>query len=639
MAAVMVANGLAADVEPNECGTWACPLTAAQVREILAPGLAGPVVALGLASPDGPVYARAARAHGERGPAVEVVAPVVVQGTAVAAVRVTGAGAERERVEAVARLTAAYVSAAWQAAREIDSLAGEVVHAYEELHLLYELGAALTGQLTVARAADLILAKILNVLHATDAELVVDDPAGPVRVRRGAGPAGAGAQRLEAPLQNNGQRLGAIVLARPRDAAPFSSADGKLLDAVGAFAGSAIRNAQLYPTLRRQADTDALTGLANHRAIQERLDEELAHAAAAGQPLAVLMIDVDDFKLFNDTYGHLVGDQILRLASRTLKEACRDTDVIGRYGGDEFIVLLPGADRAGASDAAHRILALMAARSVRAAGQDPLPIALSIGVALYPDDATLKHDILSHADAALYETKRSGGNGVRHHQGIDEVAYAPVAEGACTTFSALQGLVNAVDAKDRYTRDHSDAVTEGALLLAERLGLSPEACGALRIAGLLHDVGKIGIPDRILRKPGRLTDEEYRIMQQHVSLSELIIKEVPSLVDVLGAVASHHERYDGRGYPRGLRGEAIPLLGRIMALADACAAMLLNRPYRRGLGWPEVAAELRRGAGTQFDPALVEPFIEAIEHSTYLTAIAPQPPAGPAHNRQLDRER
>ncbi|HEX5501926.1 MAG TPA: diguanylate cyclase [Thermomicrobiales bacterium] len=615
--------------EPEECGAWDCPLTTPQLREILAPALTGPVEALALARREGPVYLRVARESAACGRGVEVSAPVLVQGAAAAVVRATGDGAAREHLDTAARLAAAHIAATWRAAQEIDSLAGEIVHAYEELHLLYELGEALMGQLTVARAADLILEKILNVLHATCAELIVDDPAEPVRIRHGAGAglAAAGTQRLETTLRSNGQRVGAIALVRPRRAAPFSSADGKLLDAVGAFAGSAIRNAQLYQELRRQADTDALTGLANHRAIQERLDAELARATATGRPFGILMVDVDDFKLFNDTYGHLVGDQILRMVGQTLREACRGTDAIGRHGGDEFIVLLPRTDRAGAGDAAHRILALMAERSIRATGQDPLPVALSIGVALFPDDATLKHDLLSHADAALYETKRCGGNGVRDRREADAPEYAPIADSSCTTFSALQGLVNAVDAKDRYTRDHSDAVTAGALLLAKRLGLSPEACGALRIAGLLHDVGKIGIPDRILRKPGPLTDEEYRIMQQHVSLSELIIKEVPSLVDVLGAVASHHERYDGRGYPRGLRGEEIPLLGRIMALADACAAMLLNRPYRRGWNWPEVAAELRRGSGTQFDPALVEPFVAAIEQSSFLNDVAPRPPA------------
>jgi diguanylate cyclase (GGDEF)-like protein len=618
---------------PGECNAWDCPLTALQVREILAPALAGPVAALALARGDGSVYLQATRRPRGRGPVVQVSAPVVVEEAANAVVLVTGASAARARLAAVAHLTAAHIATTWQAAREIDSLAGEVVHAYEELHLLYELGEELMGQVTVTQAAALIFDKVQQVLRAACAELSVDDPAGPLRIRHGedARTVGRHPQRLSAALWSNGQHIGELILTRPHRAAPFSSAESKLLAAVGAFAGSAIRNAQLYQELRRQADTDALTGLANHRAIQERLDDELARAAAAGQPLGVLMIDVDDFKLFNDTYGHLVGDRILRLASQTLTEACRSSDSVGRYGGDEFIVLLSQTDRAGASEAAQRILTLMAERCIQTIGPEPLPIALSIGIAVFPDDAVLKHDLLSYADAALYETKRCGGNGVHHAQALGVGEEAPTGDGAGTTFGALQGLVNAVDAKDRYTRNHSDAVTDGALLLAKQLGLSPQTCGALRIAGLLHDVGKIGIPDRILRKPGPLTDEEYQIMQQHVSLSELIIKEVPSLVDVLSAVASHHERYDGRGYPRGLRGEAIPLLGRIMALADACAAMLLDRPYRRGWSWPEVVAELRRGKGTQFDPQLVEPFIAAIEQSPFVSNLAPRSPARFAH--------
>ena len=524
------------------------------------------------------------------------------------------------------------VTLAWTAARqietlsgEIDSLAGEVVHAYEELSLLYDLGETLTGQLTVAQAADLILDKILNTLQAAWAELSLADTEAPVHVRIGAAPDApsvprGGEHRLSTTLRSGGQTIGSIMLVRPRVAAPFSSADTKLLDAVGTLAGSAIRNAQLYQELRRQAETDALTGLINHRTIQERLDAELEVAAAQGQPLAVMMIDIDDFKLFNDTYGHLIGDQILRLTSQTLREVCRAGDVAARYGGDEFIMLLPQTDRAAATMVARRLLDALTDRGVTVAGHETLPLALSIGVATFPEDAVLLHDLLSHADAALYETKRCGGNGVH------VVEETPDEEQTgTTTFSALQGLVNAVDAKDRYTREHSDAVTQGALLLAKQLDLSAETCSALRIAGLLHDVGKIGIPDRILRKPGRLTANEYQIMQQHVALSELIIKEVPHLVDVLSAVAAHHERYDGRGYPRGLKGEEIPLLGRIMALADACSAMLLSRPYRKGMSWLAVTAELRRGAGTQFDPALIELFISAMEQSVLVREVAPTP--------------
>ncbi len=177
----------------------------------------------------------------------------------------------------------------------------------------------------------------------------------------------------------------------------------------------------------------------------------------------------------------------------------------------------------------------------------------------------------------------------------------------------LQGLVRAVDVKDHYTQEHSEVVTDAALLLGQQLNLSEETLRALRIAGLLHDVGKIGIPDHILKKPGKLTNEEYEIMKQHVVLSEMIIKGVPHLNDVLDAVAHHHERFDGRGYPHGKQAEAIPLLGRIMAIADAYSAMCMDRPYRKGLSWEQARTELERGAGSQFDPHLVPLFIQAME--------------------------
>jgi HD-GYP domain-containing protein (c-di-GMP phosphodiesterase class II) len=299
---------------------------------------------------------------------------------------------------------------------------------------------------------------------------------------------------------------------------------------------------------------------------------------------------------------------------------------VGRYGGDEFVILLPQADRVGVTMVAQRILDTMAERGITVPGQGSVPLALSIGCALFPEDGMLPHDLLGHADAALYDMKRRGGNGLHFVQKAHDDSRATA--DTSTTFSALQGLVNAVDAKDRYTREHSDVVTVGALLLAGQLGLSADTCSALHIAGLLHDVGKIGIPDRILRKPGPLTAEEYAIMQQHVSLSELIIKDVPHLEDVLQAVSAHHERYDGQGYPRGLRGEEIPLVGRIMALADACSAMLVSRPYRKGLSWAQVMTELRRGSGTQFDAALVEPFIAAVEQSALVAE------AMAAHHRE-----
>ncbi len=558
------------------------------------------------------------------GPGARVSAPVHVRDTTVAIVEVVGDATDPALLDKAAHVVALRVGDAWVASQELDSLSGEIVHAYEELHLLYELGEALSNQLTVAQAAEVILERLLATFAAGWGQLHLAGGQEPfVRVAPRLLPhsveRGADNHRLKTSLRSNGQAIGELTLYRLTNDPNFSSSDIKLFEAVGTFAGNAIRTAQLFQSVRQQADTDALTGLANHRAFQERLDVELAWASAEGYQLGVVLIDIDSFKLFNDTYGHLVGDQIIRLVAQTLRETCRGQhDVVGRYGGDEFVAILPRIDRLGLQKVAQRILDAASHLDVKPSGHERLPLGLSIGCALFPDDAIAKHDLIGQADIALYEVKRGGGNGIH---GVTHSPEAIAAFGTSTVFDALQGLVNAVDGKDRYTRIHSEAVTDAALLLANQLGLSVEVCSALRVAGLLHDVGKIGIPDQILRKPGRLTGDEYRIMQQHVTLSELMIKGVPHLVDVLSAVANHHERYDGQGYPRGIQGEGIPLMGRIMALSDACSAMLLDRPYRKGMVWEEVKEELRRGSGSQFDPTLIEPFIQALEASNYLQRL------------------
>jgi len=179
-----------------------------------------------------------------------------------------------------------------------------------------------------------------------------------------------------------------------------------------------------------------------------------------------------------------------------------------------------------------------------------------------------------------------------------------------TAFDVLDSLVTAIDHKDQYTKAHSLDMTNHALFLAQALGCSEETYNIVRVAGLLHDVGKIGVPDGILQKPGRLTPDEYEIMKKHVTLSALIIHDLPRLPDILDAVACHHERWDGGGYPNGLKGEEIPHLGRVMAIADAFSAMTLDRPYRMGMSLDEALAEMERGSGTQFDPDLVALFIQ-----------------------------
>lgn len=596
-----------------------CPLTQVELERILERGITDGCFQATLRDAFGRVYARSGSqleiVPHQAGPSprsITVRAVVTVHDTVMASIEVIGSRENRTMLAQTARLLASQIADAWTWVEESESLASEILRVYEELHLLYELGDTLTSQLSSEQVVDLILEKILKTLRAARAELRLSDPDRTVYSKSAlpARPASLlqtdGEHHLSTLLRSGGHVTGSLDLLRSTNSAPFSAGDRKLLDAIGAFAGSVIRNAQL----RHQVDTDALTGLLNHRAIHQRLDRELALAAdTEGVSTGVIILDIDDFKLFNDTYGHLVGDRVLRVMSNILKASCRSSDIVGRYGGDEFVVILPRTDWAGVEAVAERIVQMAETHQITI-GNSTLIVGVSLGCSMYPNHATTKHQLLNHADEKLYEAKHRNECNVGLFQPLDTRSLVD-----SPSFGALQGLVNAVDAKDRYTSKHSEVVTIGAALLARRLGMSEEQCKSLQIAGLLHDVGKVGVPDDILRKPGPLTTDEYRIMQQHVSLSELIIKDVPGLECVLEAVANHHERYDGRGYPRQRSGEEIPLSGRIMAIADACAAMLVNRPYRSRLSWGKVVAELRNGKGTQFDPSLVEPFIEAMEQA------------------------
>jgi diguanylate cyclase (GGDEF)-like protein len=366
-----------------------------------------------------------------------------------------------------------------------------------------------------------------------------------------------------------------------------------------------------YEELSDIASTDALTGLHNHRRTQEALSLEIDQSKHTRKPLAVMLIDIDGFKLFNTTYGHAAGDRILKLVAELITGVSRDGDVVGRYGGDKFVLLAPNTSRKGAKLLAERIRARLSEQGVLLENGQKLPLRLSIGVAVCPNDSRNKEELLAYVDASLFESKREGG---------DKVTLANRKPGELfsyqnTTLGVLDGLVRTVDKKDRYTKAHSEENAEYAMMLGKALGFSEETQSALRIGGLLHDIGKIGIPDHILKKPGPLTHEEREIVQRHVVLSDLIIKGVPHANDVSDAVINHHERWDGRGYPRGLKAEEIPLLGRIMALVDAYSAMTSDRPFRKAEPHSTAVVELRRCAGIQFDPALVEVFIKTLEES------------------------
>jgi diguanylate cyclase (GGDEF)-like protein len=367
--------------------------------------------------------------------------------------------------------------------------------------------------------------------------------------------------------------------------------------------------------LRRQSEAlvdagrrDALTNTLNHGSLVGLLAEEIERARRDGRELSVALIDLDGFRLLNDNHGHAAGDEALLTVARLLEWHGGSELLLGRYGPDEF--LLVSGDRA-----AEQLEALVEAFRTELAkctlqfeSTEPLPITISAGLCTYPTHGASVTALLSAAVTTLEEAKGSGGDAIRIAS-LGERGSEP----AASSFDVLKGLVLAVDTKDRYTKRHSEDVARYAMFIARRIGLDEDLVRSIQVSGLLHDVGKIGIPDDILRKPGRLTAEEMGVLQQHVALGDMIVRELPDLETVRAGIRYHHERWDGRGYLEQLEGEQIPLIARVLAVADAFSAMTTTRPYRKALDLREALDRLGDAAGNQLEEHLVQAFLDGLE--------------------------
>ncbi|HEY7590218.1 MAG TPA: diguanylate cyclase [Candidatus Limnocylindrales bacterium] len=350
---------------------------------------------------------------------------------------------------------------------------------------------------------------------------------------------------------------------------------------------------------------DAVTGLLNHGAIVTELADRIEVARKFGEQIGIALIDVDGFRLLNDTYGHDAGDTAL-LQVRDRLRAELANGIIGRYGPDEYLVVADSVRVTSLESALERLRQALAQESLDVDASERLPITVSAAVCVYPTEGESVSALLATAVQTLTEAKASGGDAIR------VAGRQPVASADARTFDVFQGLVLAVDAKDRYTKRHSEDVARYAMFLAKRVGLDQDTLRTIRVAGLLHDVGKIGIPDSVLRKPGKLTDDEYDIVKQHVALGDMIVRDLPNIDEIRAGVRHHHERWDGRGYLHALRGQDIPLIARILAVADAFSAMTTTRPYRRALMIEEALKRLEDAAGSQLDEQLVAAFTEGI---------------------------
>jgi len=409
-----------------------------------------------------------------------------------------------------------------------------------------------------------------------------------------------------APLRLGDRCIG-VMSAQSYNERAFDDTSVRLLTAIGEQLALAVQNAQLFGDAKSRADRDPLTNLFHHRYLKTRLEEEISRSRFTNLPLVVLMMDIDNFKLVNDTYGHPAGDDALRMLTAVLLATCRGSDVIGRYGGDEFMIILPDTDVEAGLRIAERIEAEVAGRELHLNQSTSIPLRCSIGLASVPADGRTPSDIIAKADAALYQSKRQGRPMARLQRvGTTQLRL----EG---NFEPVSELLAALLARDPATRSHLEHVNRLGKEFAELLRLSKADTQSLLLASVLHDIGKIAIPDQVLRKPGRLTRDEYDLIRRHPQIGAMLIEHIPGFKDAANAVLHHHERFDGRGYPFKLAGEDIPILARIVTLIDAFSAMVMDRPYHKGMDESESLAELEKGAGTQFDPKLVSTFAKMIE--------------------------
>ncbi len=488
------------------------------------------------------------------------------------------------------------------------------------------------------------------------------------------------------PITYADQLLG-VLYAEMTEAAEFSEEEQRVLETLADLVAGALHNAMTFQRAQEQAITDGLTGLKTHRFFMESLSAEWKRATRAGRAFSVVLIDLDRFKFVNDFYGHLEGDVVLQRVAQILEQNCRRSDVVARYGGDEFVVLMPETNLEQAQQRASKLRSCLAGDQVL----HEKNITGSFGLAGFPWHGSTPQELIQAADSSMYISKHQGGNAVSAPEsagGPERTdgrqwkrdvleAYLGVAlkrlfstgpeafeeiyrrleqfmaslmksrEGGAATgekavpaeaselpaevIETLTSLALAIDAKDHFTQGHSRKVSALGVQLAEALGLGEEQMEHVRLGGLLHDMGKVGIQEGVLNKAGPLDAEEWELMKTHASLGGKLLDPLAPFSaarTIQEIVRHHHEYWDGSGYPDRLAGPKIPLGARIVAIADAFDTITSDRTYKRGRSNAEALTELERCAGTQFEPRLVQAFIEAVQKGA--TAAGSSPSHGAA---------
>jgi diguanylate cyclase (GGDEF)-like protein len=430
-------------------------------------------------------------------------------------------------------------------------------------------------------------------------------------------------------------RLGRLVKAAERIAAGDYStavhAGGGALEA--RLARAINRTAEAMADTHDRATVDRQTNVFNRQALLSELFTEVERAARYDRPLCVAFVDIDHFKLVNDNYGHESGDQVLRGVAQVLAGNLRASDIIGRYGGEEFMLILTETNVEEGTILAEKLRTLVERETFAVDGNPRLSVSISIGIVGGVGQQLRMETLVRDADAAMYSAKSLGRNQTYIFAEPDEDARVPRAPistagrasaieiGRQAREAAIDYLTAVIAPLPSYRGQPSATIASIVVAMARSLQLPEPEVDRIRVAALLHDIGKVAVPNEILDKPAGLTSAEWRSVVQHPRIGQVILEQAAGLKDSVPIILHHHERYAGHGYPFGLRAAEIPLGARIVAIADAYDAMTNDRPYKRAISHDDAVAELRRHAGTQFDPDLVTLFCDLFATS----APAPDP--------------